>query len=124
MVKAKTAVKPKTATSKRTVKKPLEKAQKKAVSKPEKVTFSPDLNCSFCGKPSKKARRLIALTAPSKICICDECIEVCIRILLEENTMEWVSRITRIFALHTEKLQILSEQKKSKAKTGAKKPNA
>ncbi|MDR1256536.1 MAG: ATP-dependent Clp protease ATP-binding subunit ClpX [Spirochaetaceae bacterium] len=36
-------------------------------------------NCSFCGKSGSTARRLIA--GPADIYICDECVEVCRRIL-------------------------------------------
>ena len=39
--------------------------------------------CSFCGKSADMARRLIA--GPNDIFICDECIEVCRKILLEEE---------------------------------------
>ena len=31
--------------------------------------------CSFCGKPEKDARHLIA--GPDGICICDECVQLC-----------------------------------------------
>ena len=40
--------------------------------------------CSFCGKNADTARRLIA--GPG-VFICDECIDVCKRILDEENDM-------------------------------------
>jgi len=39
--------------------------------------------CSFCGKSADMARRLIA--GPSDVYICDECIEVCRKILCEEE---------------------------------------
>jgi len=39
--------------------------------------------CSFCGKSADMARRLIA--GPNDIYICDECIEVCRKILYEEE---------------------------------------
>jgi len=39
--------------------------------------------CSFCGKSADMARRLIA--GPNDIFICDECIEVCKKILNEEE---------------------------------------
>ena len=41
-----------------------------------------DLYCSFCGKPQSEATRLIA--GPG-VCICDECIELCLSILNEET---------------------------------------
>jgi ATP-dependent Clp protease ATP-binding subunit ClpX len=39
--------------------------------------------CSFCGKSADMARRLIA--GPNDVFICDECIEVCRKILSEEE---------------------------------------
>ena len=39
--------------------------------------------CSFCGKSADMARRLIA--GPNDVYICDECIEVCKKILSEEE---------------------------------------
>jgi len=39
--------------------------------------------CSFCGKSTDMARRLIA--GPNDVYICDECIEVCRKILYEEE---------------------------------------
>jgi ATP-dependent Clp protease ATP-binding subunit ClpX len=39
--------------------------------------------CSFCGKSADMARRLIA--GPNDVYICDECIEVCRKILSEEE---------------------------------------
>ncbi|MDR3020559.1 MAG: ATP-dependent Clp protease ATP-binding subunit ClpX [Treponema sp.] len=39
--------------------------------------------CSFCGKNADMARRLIA--GPNDVFICDECIEVCRKILSEED---------------------------------------
>ena len=39
--------------------------------------------CSFCGKRADMARRLIA--GPNDVFICDECVEVCRKILFEED---------------------------------------
>jgi ATP-dependent Clp protease ATP-binding subunit ClpX len=39
--------------------------------------------CSFCGKSADMARRLIA--GPSDVFICDECVEVCRKILADEE---------------------------------------
>jgi ATP-dependent Clp protease ATP-binding subunit ClpX len=39
--------------------------------------------CSFCGKSTDIARRLIA--GPNKVFICDECVEVCRKILTDED---------------------------------------
>lgn len=45
-------------------------------------TAKPDLFCSFCGKNQHEVRKLIA--GPT-VFICDECIELCIDIIREEN---------------------------------------
>ncbi|MDR2245945.1 MAG: ATP-dependent Clp protease ATP-binding subunit ClpX [Treponema sp.] len=42
-----------------------------------------DRACSFCGKSADMARRLIA--GPNDVFICDECVEVCRKILVEED---------------------------------------
>lgn len=42
--------------------------------------------CSFCGKPESKARKLIA--GPSGVFICDECIDICSDIMMEEMAYE------------------------------------
>ncbi|GHV83814.1 ATP-dependent Clp protease ATP-binding subunit ClpX [Spirochaetia bacterium] len=46
-------------------------------------TSTSERTCSFCGKGGDTARRLIA--GPVDIFICDECVEVCRRILNEEE---------------------------------------
>lgn len=43
-----------------------------------------ELCCSFCGKPQEQAKKLVA--GPG-VCICDECIELCVSIL-EEGAKE------------------------------------
>ena len=40
-----------------------------------------NLNCSFCGKPQEQVRKLVA--GPG-VYICDECIELCSEIVVEE----------------------------------------
>jgi len=42
-----------------------------------------DRACSFCGKSADMARRLIA--GPREVFICDECVDVCRKILAEED---------------------------------------
>ena len=42
-----------------------------------------DRACSFCGKSADMARRLIA--GPRDVYICDECVDVCRKILIEED---------------------------------------
>jgi hypothetical protein len=49
--------------------------------------LSKDVFCSFCGKSSEDSRRMIA--GPNNVNICDECVEVCNKILLEESGSLW-----------------------------------
>jgi len=48
-----------------------------------------DLLCSFCGKNQDEVKKLVA--GPS-VYICDECIELCNDIMVEENERETISR--------------------------------
>ncbi|MDF9811150.1 ATP-dependent Clp protease ATP-binding subunit ClpX [Streptomyces sp. SPB162] len=41
------------------------------------------LKCTFCGKNQKQVNKLIA--GPADICICDECVELCNELLVEET---------------------------------------
>ena len=50
------------------------------------ATRSEDLRCSFCGKPQRQVRKLIAGLNGSYIC--DECTEICYEILQEEENGE------------------------------------
>ncbi|MEV6103178.1 ATP-dependent Clp protease ATP-binding subunit ClpX [Streptomyces sp. NPDC051940] len=40
------------------------------------------LSCAFCGKTQKQVRKLIA--GPGRICICDECVDLCNELITEE----------------------------------------
>lgn len=42
--------------------------------------------CSFCGKTQEQVGRLIA--GPNGICICDECVDICVDIIDEEEMQE------------------------------------
>ncbi|HEY5540401.1 MAG TPA: ATP-dependent Clp protease ATP-binding subunit ClpX, partial [Coriobacteriia bacterium] len=44
------------------------------------------LNCSFCGKPQRQVRKLIA--GPDGVYICDECVDLCNDIVDEETEAE------------------------------------
>ena len=105
--------------SKTTEKKPLKTRLKKPL---KETVFYKNLKCSFCGKSANNSYRLIALQPPSKICICDECIEVCIKILLDENPM-FISRISNIFAqkIETKKSKPKKIQQKARNKKEGKK---
>jgi hypothetical protein len=117
MTKPKVVVKPKTAPQKTAIKKQIKTPPKKTPVMTEELVYAPNLRCSFCGKLAKNARRLIALDPPSTTCICDKCIEVCLKILLEESPLEWISRITRIFALKTEQIKSLPKQAEKKQRS-------
>ena len=49
------------------------------------------LYCSFCGKSQHEVRKLIA--GPT-VFICDECVELCMDIIREENKTRWSSPAT------------------------------
>jgi ATP-dependent Clp protease ATP-binding subunit ClpX len=49
----------------------------------------PDCKCSFCGKSQDEVEKLIA--GPD-VYICDECIELCNEIVLEEDNRSPVAR--------------------------------
>jgi hypothetical protein len=46
------------------------------------------LYCSFCNKSQDDVRKLIAAEA---VCICDECVEVCVDIISDDRTSEVAS---------------------------------
>jgi len=58
------------------------KAQKRGLPPPK---YEPEhyIICSFCGIPAKQARRIIA--GPNYTFICDKCIDICNKILKEED---------------------------------------
>ena len=41
--------------------------------------------CSFCGKSQHEVLKLIA---GPKVCICDECVDLCVEIIKEERKMK------------------------------------
>ena len=119
MIKQKTAAKQKTAPSKKTVKTPPKNQPQKAREKvqPNEENILKPLfkrHCSYCGKPYTHAQRIIAGPPPLYPNICDECVEVCVKILMEEGPQDWRSRIISILAIET----------KSKNVKRVKKPNA
>ncbi|RIQ37004.1 ClpX C4-type zinc finger protein, partial [Jiangella rhizosphaerae] len=40
------------------------------------------MTCAFCGKSQKQVKKLIA--GPARICICDECVELCNELMAED----------------------------------------
>ena len=60
------------------------------------------LYCSFCGKSQHEVRKLIA--GPT-VFICDECVELCMDIIKEENkeTLALKARLNKIYSKHTKK---------------------
>ena len=49
-----------------------------------------DLRCSFCGKPQKDVRMLVAGPA---VFICDECVDVCVDIIGADETLQDHARV-------------------------------
>ena len=50
------------------------------------------MRCSFCGKPQDMVYKLI--TGPG-VCICDECVELCISILYDEDYLDPIEKTRR-----------------------------
>jgi len=61
---------------------------------PRKDAQGAVLQCSFCGKSPEEVKRLIA--GPT-VYICDECIDLCNEILLEEGVAEPRTARTRLW---------------------------
>jgi hypothetical protein len=81
----------------------------------DKAEFPLLYYCSFCRKPSTSVKSLIA--GPNNIFICDNCLEIGVRILLEDDVEGWQNRLTSMLANNQKK-----EQKSTKKK--GKKTNA
>ena len=47
--------------------------------------------CSFCGKPSDKVEKLIV--GNNDIAICNECVDLCNEIILEDKITKTVKRV-------------------------------
>jgi len=74
------------------------KEQPKLKASTEKTDEPPEVirYCSFCGRPSSETRRLIA--GPNDIFICEECVEVCVKILYQVSPTEWNKLLLKIIA--------------------------
>jgi len=106
MLRIKTTEKPKTAPKRKTVKPQIQKPSQKAREKVppnEDDILKPSFkkHCSYCGKPSTQAQILIAGPPPLYPYICDECVEVCVRVLLDGGMQDWRSRLIDILASGT-----------------------
>src|SRR5712691_8144644 len=81
---------------------------------PRKDAQGDVLHCSFCGKSPEEVKRLIA--GPTAY-ICDECIDLCNDILLEEGVAEPRKARTRLWTpkeLHTKLDDYIIGQTKAK----------
>jgi len=130
MATARKTPKTKASTPKKTVitgKKPQKAASKplsvkntvKRVPKPKNAKLPPveDRICSFCHKTTKTAKYLIAGPPPLNPFICDECIDVCYRILADADPQECHYHLTRI-------LEMIEQKNPNLAKKGRKADNA
>ncbi len=52
------------------------------------------LFCSFCGKPKEAVKRLVA--GPNGVYICDECIEICREVMLEDDKKDNVKPVQNL----------------------------
>ena len=95
---------------------------KKKIPKPEEIEMPIPVfrYCSFCRKPSETRKRLVA--GPNNIFICDECIEVCVAILLEDDKDDWKLRLKNLL-LGRNKFKTEMDNAKPHHKK-VKKPNA
>ena len=108
MTQTKKPSKPKSTAKKTAVKKPVKTAKKPAVKKTAKKSSIPDelpkkiYYCSFCRKSSDEVLALVA--GPNYVFICDNCVEVCTAILLDDENPDkntpiiWRQRITDLLA--------------------------
>jgi hypothetical protein len=103
MAKTKEPAKPKTTTKKpeKTARKPPVKKTARKEKKTDKL-LKVIRYCSFCGRPSNELMALIA--GPNNIFICDNCLEVCVAILLDDENPNkdtpkmWRERINNVLA--------------------------
>ena len=102
---------------------------KKRIPKPKEENIlhpSFEKHCSYCGKPSADAPVLIAGPPPLFPYICDECVEVCVKILFESGLPDWRSRIVRLLAIQPEpkKTPPIQAETKPRSKKKVEKSNA
>ncbi|MDR2632357.1 MAG: ClpX C4-type zinc finger protein [Treponema sp.] len=51
--------------------------------------------CSFCGRPASLVRALVAGPPDASgrlVFICDDCVDVCVRVLVEAGEQRWIVR--------------------------------
>ncbi|GBU28974.1 ATP-dependent protease [Treponema sp. R8-4-B8] len=122
MPNAKPTPEPKATSKKKTVN-AREKQSKPITSKQKDVPASKIYYCSFCGKSSDTRRRLIA--GPNNVFICDECVEVCNAILLDEDKEFWTTRLIYLISGKIKhKIENVKDTDKEKPKKRVKKSNA
>ena len=124
MAKAKVTPKPKAEKSK--PEKPPEKTPtQKTVRKTKKPDEQADdiRHCSFCNSPSNRLRVLIA--APNNVFICEECVGICVKILLQASPIEWQNLLIKLMADPKNAKVILPKKDLKQPQTKkARKPNA
>jgi len=74
-------------------------------------------HCSYCGKPSTHAQALIAGPPPLYPYICDECVEVCLKILMEGDMQGWRNRLIGILAKPAENKGMSPNQSETKPRS-------
>jgi hypothetical protein len=92
---------------------PVSKSAKTKSPKPKEGKTPTIRYCSFCGKSSEASKRLIA--GPNNVFICDECVEVCVAVLFEDDREDCISRLIKIISGEN-KLQFKNEKPKSRKK--------
>jgi hypothetical protein len=94
-------------------------SKKKALKPKEENILQPSFkkHCSYCGKPSTHAKRLIAGPPPFYPYICDECVEVCVKVMMLDDNQDWRNRLISILATPVEKYKTLLIQEETKPRS-------
>jgi hypothetical protein len=83
--------------------------------KPLEYPYKPHY-CSFCRRQADEVRRLIA--GPNGIFICNECVEVCIKIFLDDGVGDYKIEFYRFLTKIIKETKISKTVKSDKKKAG------
>ena len=72
--------------------------------------------CSFCGHLPITTNLMIAGPPPNNCFICENCVEVCLAILLDEDSTEWTRRLLRLMQSVPKKSKVIPLENKKKGK--------
>lgn len=72
-----------------------------------KEEFKPEASCSYCGKGRREASKLIS--GPS-VYICDQCVWLCVHVLVEESMKDRIDKLTGDLEAANAKIAELSDK--------------